>query len=71
MTIMTRVRAYLEKHCEWERLQEVLISHWKRDLNNTHVLLMDATCYESYIRFPTDVKLLWESCEWVFEKHMF
>lgn len=71
MTIMTRVRAYLEKHCEWERLQEVLIGHWKRDVNNTHVLLMDATCYESFIRFPTDVKLLWESCEWVFEKQLF
>lgn len=71
MTIMTRIRAYLEKHCEWERLQEVLISHWKHDINNTHVLLMDATCYESYIRFPTDVKLLWECCEWLFEDQLF
>src|SRR5690606_9920097 len=33
--------------------------------------LMDATCYESYIRFSTDVKLLWESCHWVFEKQLF
>ena len=40
-------------------------------MENTHVLLMDATCYESYIRFPTDVKLLWESCQWVFEKQLF
>ncbi len=32
---------------------------------------MDATCYESYIRFPTDVKLLWECCQWVFEKQLF
>ena len=31
----------------------------------------DATCYESYIRFPTDVKLLWECCQWVFEKQLF
>ena len=31
----------------------------------------DATCYESYVRFPTDVKLLWESCHWVFEKQLF
>jgi transposase, IS5 family len=71
MTIMTRIRAYLETHCEWERLQEVLIGHWKFDVNNAHVLLMDATCYESYIRFPTDVKLLWECCEWIFEKQIF
>ncbi|UII27562.1 hypothetical protein LVD15_03800 [Fulvivirga maritima] len=56
---------------DWQQLQEVLIHHWKRDMNNTHVLLMDATCYESYIRFPTDVKLLWESCQWVFEKQLY
>jgi hypothetical protein len=40
-------------------------------MNNTHVLLMDATCYESYLRFPTDVKLLWESCQWVYEKQIY
>ena len=71
MTIMTRIRAYIEKHCEWEEIQDVLISHWKHDVNNSHVLLMDASCYESYIRYPTDVKLLWECCEWVFEKQLF
>ena len=70
-TIMTRVRKYIEEHCEWERIQEVLLDCWKRDVDNSHVLLMDATCYESYIRFPTDVKLLWESCHWVFEKQLY
>ena len=70
-TIMTRVRKYIEEHCEWERIQSVLLDCWKRDVNNSHVLLMDATCYESYIRFPTDVKLLWESCLWVFEKQLY
>lgn len=70
-TILTRVRKYIEEHCEWERIQEVLLDCWKRDVDNSHVLLMDATCYESYIRFPTDVKLLWESCHWVFEKQLY
>lgn len=70
-TLMTGIRAYIEDHCEWEQVQSVLLNHWKRDVNNSHVLLMDATCYESYIRFPTDVKLLWECCEWVFEKQLF
>lgn len=70
-TILTRIRTYLADHTDWQQLQRVLINHWKRDMNNTHVLLMDATCYESYIRFPTDVKLLWESCQWVFEKQLF
>lgn len=26
---------------------------------------------ESYIRFPTDVKLLWECCEWVYDQQLF
>lgn len=69
--IVSRVRSYIGEHTDWQQLQGVLINHWKRDMNNTHVLLMDATCYESYIRFPTDVKLLWESCQWVFEKQLF
>jgi transposase, IS5 family len=69
--IVSQVRSYVAQHCDWHHLQEVLIGHWKRDMDNTHVLMMDATCYESYIRFPTDVKLLWESCQWIFEKQLF
>ena len=69
--IVSRIRGYIAEQVDWQHLQEVLLHHWKRDMNNTHVLLMDATCYESYIRFPTDVKLLWESCHWVFEKQLF
>jgi len=64
-------RSYLGEHLELEALQATLLSHWKQDIENSHVLLMDATCYESYIRFPTDVKLLWESNVWVYEKLLF
>ncbi len=69
--IVSRIRTYVAEHTDWQELQEILINHWKRDMNNTHVLLMDATCYESYIRFPTDVKLLWESSHWIFEKQLY
>ena len=31
--------------------------------------MTDATCYESHMRFPTDMKLLWESIEWLY-KHI-
>lgn len=27
--------------------------------------MTDATCYESFLRYPMDVKLLWECCEWL------
>lgn len=69
--ILSRIRTYLAEHTDWQQLQEVLVQHWKQDMHNTHVLLMDATCYESYIRFPTDVKLLWECCHWVFDQQLF
>lgn len=36
-----------------------------------YCVCMDATVYESYIRFPTDVKLLWESNQWIYEKLLF
>lgn len=28
-------------------------------------MMTDATCYESYLRYPTSVKLLWESVAWL------
>jgi len=28
----------------------------------------DATCYESWMRYPTDVKLLWESVDWIYNQ---
>ena len=49
-----------------ESLQAVLASHWKPYLENLHVCMTDATCYESHMRFPTDMKLLWESLEWLY-----
>jgi IS5 family transposase len=69
--ILSRIRSYMADHVDLFQMQDVLINHWKRNMNNTHVLLMDATCYESYVRFPTDVKLLWESCHWIYEKQIF
>jgi len=69
--IVSRIRSYMAEHVDLFQMQDILINHWKRNMENTHVLLMDATCYESYVRLPTDVKLLWESCKWIFEKQIF
>lgn len=54
-------RMYLGKHLNIAELQAVLIQHWKPYMEQTHVTLMDATCNESHLRYPTSVKLLWES----------
>jgi hypothetical protein len=46
-----------------------MLSHWKAHyMTDQHVQLSDATCYESYIRYPTDVKLLWECCQKLWSK---
>ena len=49
-----------------DSFQEIQASHWKPYLDNLHVCMTDATCYESHMRFPTDMKLLWESLEWLY-----
>ena len=54
-------RTYLGNHLNIAELQGVLIQNWKPHMEQTHVTLMDATCYESHLRYPTAVKLLWES----------
>lgn len=38
-------------------------------MEQTHVTMMDATVYESSIRYPTDVKLIWESIVKVYQIH--
>ena len=48
-----------------ESLQLILDDHWKPYLENLHVCMTDATCYESHLRFPTDTKLLWEGIVWL------
>jgi hypothetical protein len=37
-------------------------------MNQTHVMMEDATCYETQMRYPTNVKLLWESVDWIYHQ---
>src|SRR6266511_1945088 len=61
-----RWRSYLGKYLDIDKWQLCLAKEWKVDMDNTHVGLTDATCYESYITYPTDAKLIWKSCNEVF-----
>lgn len=63
--IVNAIRQELSERLDIELVQQVLATHWKPYLENLHVCMPGATCYESYMRFPTDVKLLWESVEWL------
>ena len=57
--IVSAIRNEIASCLDIESLQEILATHWKPYLENLHVCMTDATCYESHMRFPTDMKLLW------------
>lgn len=63
--LVGRWRRFFAQHMCIESLQQKLVAAWKPKMEHTQVQMDDATCYESAIRYPTDVKLLWESCEWL------
>ena len=46
-----------------QQQQDILAEAWKPYMKDLDTFYTDATCYESEMRYPTDQKLLWESCE--------
>ena len=64
--IVSAIRCEIASKLNIDELQEVLSAYWKPYMNNLQIHMTDATCYESYIRYPTDVKLLWESVSWLY-----
>jgi IS5 family transposase len=65
--IVSSWRVYLAAHIEIKELQQVLAKHWKPHMSQTHIGSQDATCYESGVRYPTDIKLLWECSQDLFD----
>jgi IS5 family transposase len=63
-------RCYIASHLDIKQLQSVVINAWKPYMEQTHVTMMDATVYESNIRYPTDAKLIWESIVKVHQIHL-
>lgn len=63
--IVSAIRNRLAQYMDIKELQKELFHKWKGDMTDLDRCLSDATCYESHLRFPTDIKLLWEACEWL------
>ena len=63
--IVSAIRNRLARCLNIKDLQAVLYDKWSPMLANKNLCLTDATYYESHLRYPTDVKLLWESCAWL------
>lgn len=62
-----RWRKYIGQYLDIDKWQVHLVSEWKADMTNTQMGFTDATCYESYVTYPTDAKLIWKCCQEVFE----
>ena len=63
--IVSAIRNRIAAVLDIMELQRVLYDKWGGSLRDKDLCLTDATCYESHLRFPTDIKLLWECCEWL------
>lgn len=64
--LISDIRCELAQRLKVGDFQKVLAGAWKPYMKDTNIMLSDATCFESYVRYPTDVKLLWECCEWTY-----
>ena len=51
-----------------DQVQQIFYDHWSAHMSDNHSLTTDATCYESHLRYPTNVKLLWECVDWLYGK---
>jgi hypothetical protein len=63
--VISKIRTELARKLDIREIQDVLAKSWKPYMEQTNIVLEDATCYESYMRFPTNVKLLWECVDWM------
>ena len=66
--IVSEIRCEVARCLDIEQVQQALADHWRPYLSNLDSITCDATCYESAIRYPTDVKLLWEAVDWSYQQ---
>ena len=64
--VVSKIRVELARKLNIHSVQMVLAKAWKPYIEQPQIMLTDATCYETYMRYPTSVKLLWESNEWLY-----
>ena len=63
--VVGRWRSYFGRHLDLDLAQYAICQEWQPSMEQTQTNLSDATCIESYVRYPTDAKLLWESVDYL------
>jgi len=66
--IVSDIRSELSRRLDIKALQAKLADYWKPYMIETNIMLEDATCYETSMRYPTNVKLVWECSEWSYQQ---
>lgn len=59
-------RGYIGRRLDIDKLQKELAQYWNPWMGQTNISSEDATCYESRIEYPTDIKLLWQGCNYMY-----
>jgi hypothetical protein len=66
--IVSQIRCELATQLDIEKSEKVLFDTWKPYMSNLDSITCDATCYESSIKYPTDVKLLFDCVQWTYSE---
>lgn len=66
--MVSDIRCQLSEKLKIKEHQKVLSEYWKPYMRHSNIMLTDATCYETSMRYPTNVKLLWEGVDWSYNQ---
>lgn len=66
--IVSYIRTVLSSRLDVKECQKVFARYWKPFISQSNIMLEDATCYETSMRYPTNVKLLWECTQWSYNQ---
>jgi len=66
--IVSQIRCELADKLDIDLLEKDLFTHWSPYIDSKSQITVDATCYESELRYPTPQKLLWEAVDWLYRQ---
>src|SRR5690606_36165808 len=64
--IVSQIRCELASHLDIDATEALFYKHWSDYISAPNQVTVDATCYESEVRYPTNQKLLWEAVNWLY-----
>ena len=66
--IISQIRCEIASLLDIDKSEKILMNYWKPYMSNLGSITFDATCYESNIKYPTDIKLLLDSVMWLYQE---